>query len=121
VNASLWVAVAVAVIGALSGLGALFTVRGQLKKLTAEGRKTEADAAQVLSAAAVSLLEPAQKQIELLEIKLASANKRADGLGEQLQSAQSEIQGLRNQVGQMSKELAEQQEVNERLRQAREI
>lgn len=113
-------------VGGLAGLVALLLVRASRRKLVAEGKKNEADAAKVLSETAVSLLAPAKEQIAQLQMELASAKADAKVLAEQLrdakaglENAQAEIQGLRNQVSEMSKDLAEQREINDQLRQAR--
>jgi hypothetical protein len=77
--------------GAGGGIGALFLVRGQKKKLSAETDKNSADYAGVISGTAISLLEPMREQL---------ATMRA-----QLRAAHEEITALRTAMARLSAEL----------------
>ena len=95
-------------IGGLAGLGMLFTVRVQTKKLLSQSKDIDADAAAKLSAASQSLLEPAKREVEWLEKKLTQAREQIDAL-------QVEVSSLRGQVSTMTKDLADSHDEIRRL------
>ncbi|PWK81741.1 hypothetical protein C8D88_116153 [Lentzea atacamensis] len=110
-------------LGGLTVLAALVTLPWTLRKLRSDTRKTDADAAQVLSNTAIAMLEPANAEIDKLEKRLEKANSRVadleSALGksqERVHELESEVRQLRSQVSQMSKELTEMTEENSRLR-----
>ncbi|TCO57112.1 hypothetical protein [Actinocrispum wychmicini] len=84
----------VAAAGGLAGLGSLVTVRSTKRKISADAEKTEADAVQVLSATAVSLLEPAAAQVRSLRADLAAAETKIVTLTDQLADADRRIADL---------------------------
>lgn len=108
---SVWVPVIVAVVSALGGgsLVALLLVRRQARKLTAETDLTRANATEILTNVAVSLVGPITDQLKAAESKAADLNSR-------LESAQAELSELRTQVGTLSKDLEAAQQENARLR-----
>lgn len=96
-------------LGGLTVLGAIVTLPWTLRKLRSETKKTDIDAAKVLSDSALALLAPARAEIGELEKRLRAAHARVHEL-------EAEVQGLRNQVGEMSKELGELRDENSVLR-----
>ncbi|MFJ1765078.1 hypothetical protein ACIOD2_32455 [Amycolatopsis sp. NPDC088138] len=95
-------------LGGLAGLGALLTVRGQRRKLLSESHNIDADAATKLSAASLTLLRPAQEEIDRLSRKLSDAVSQIDAL-------QAEVNSLRGQVSTMTKDLADSHDEIRRL------
>lgn len=98
----------VAVIGS-AGISSLLTVKSLNRRTLSEAQKADEDAdladasaRKVVSEASAMLLEPLMR--------------RAKALEEQLAAAQAEVQELRGQVHQMSKELEGQRRENEALR-----
>jgi chromosome segregation ATPase len=120
-----------AAIGGLAGLVAFLTVRVQKRKIAAEGDKTQADAAKVISDTALILVKPLEEKLRNanseakdLENQLKRANARANGLEaraaefeEQLAAANGEVRELRTEVAVMTKEILELREENQTLRQ----
>jgi chromosome segregation ATPase len=98
--------------GLLGTIAALIYIRPQLRKLTAEGSKTRADEAAVLTTTSLSLLRPVEEkaakleaQLERAEAKIAelglslyTANARADGLASKLSGAERTIQSLTDRL-----------------------
>jgi phage shock protein A len=102
------IALIVAVIGS-AGLSSLLTVRAVNRKTISEAQKADEDAdladasaRKVVSEASAMLLEPLMR--------------RAKALEEQLAIAQAEVEQLRGQVHQMSKEMGELRDENTVLR-----
>lgn len=96
------VTVLLAVVGALggsAGLVSILTLRGQRRKIQAETRIIDTDAASKLSAASLALLEPARVEVDRLSRKLADASVQIDAL-------QAEVESLRGQVSTLTKDLA---------------
>lgn len=104
--------------GILGG-AAVLTLPWQIRKMKADTGKTTADSAAVLTANALKMLEmlePAQQEIDRLELRLKSANDRVDILDGALKESQAEVQDLRNQVTAMTKEVIELRAENSSLR-----
>jgi uncharacterized protein HemX len=102
------IAIIVAIIGS-AGISSLLTVRSLNRKTLSEAQKADEDAdladasaRKVISEASAMLLEPLMR--------------RAKALEEQLAAAQSEVRELRDQVHQLTKEMASTQDENSRLR-----
>jgi uncharacterized coiled-coil DUF342 family protein len=89
-------------ITAVGGLGG--TVYALLKVRT-EKRKLGADAAQVLSQSAIGLLEPMNKQVDVLEARLDLCNKKIDQLNSELDATRRENRILREQVHDLMEEI----------------
>ena len=75
-------------IATLIGAGGMLTANASRRKLVAEAGKSGADAASVLSAAALSLLDPAREQVEFLRTELMAARS-------EILQLRNEIAGLR--------------------------
>jgi septal ring factor EnvC (AmiA/AmiB activator) len=103
-------------LGGLGGLGAILLVPSQIRKLRSDGNLSEADAASKLSAASIALLQPAQQELARLSVRLVETSGVVDDLDSRLRASVAEVQQLRSQVAQMSKELAAAQEENASLR-----
>ena len=82
----------------------------------AAASKVEAEAVQIVSAAAKELVEPLRQNAKELEQRLKTANRRAEGLEEKLASAQAEVQQLRTQMDRMTKDLVAAHEELARLK-----
>lgn len=102
------IALVVAVVGT-AGVTSLLTIKAVNRKTLAEARlnnenadKADADARRAVAEASVSLIEP--------------LTRRAKQLEQELQTAQAELQGLRNSMAEMTKELADLRYENQRLR-----
>lgn len=81
-----------------TGLAAFLTAIYTKKKIYAEADAKEVDAAQILSAASIALIEPLNQQIENLTDKLQKAERRTEELSEQLYQAKSEVNKLRLEI-----------------------
>lgn len=113
------VAIATGAAGLLGTIVGLIYIRPQLRKLTADGNKTKADAAKVLSDTALSLLAPSEalahkleRQLSAAEAKIgelglnlidansrmAEAQSRADGLAEKLTDAERQVKALTDRL-----------------------
>lgn len=104
----IWVDAAAQTVGALGGVGgvaAALLYRYQRRKLSVDTDRARVDAAQVLSEASIALLEPYRRQIDDLQEDLAKARLQVRDLTGHLETAQAELQHLRNQVAVMTKEL----------------
>jgi peptidoglycan hydrolase CwlO-like protein len=108
---SVWVPVIVAVVSAFGGgsLVALLLVKRQARKLTAETDLTRANATEILTKVAVSLVGPITDQLN-------AAKATVTELTADLATAQAELTELRTQVGTISKDLEAAQQENARLR-----
>lgn len=103
-----WVDAAVQGVAALGGVGGVVAAvlyRHQRRQLAAQTDRARVDAAQVLTNAALTLLDPYRQQIRDLEQDLREAREQAHILSGQLTTALAELQDLRNQVSIMTKEL----------------
>lgn len=96
-------------LGGLTVLLAIVSLPWTLKKLRSDTKKTDADAAKVMTESAMAFLAPARAEIGELEKSLKAAKARVNEL-------ESEVQQLRTQVSQMSKELTELKDENHQLR-----
>jgi septal ring factor EnvC (AmiA/AmiB activator) len=103
-------------LGGLTVVIAILSLPWTLKKIRSDTRKTDADAAKVLSESAIAFLAPARAEIGELERRLRSANQRVNSLEEALRKSEQEVATLRTQVGQMTKDMTELRDENERLR-----
>lgn len=63
----------IAALGGLAAVAALFKVGSERRKITADALRAGADATQVLTSTAMSLLQPSQDQIAFLRSELAAA------------------------------------------------
>jgi uncharacterized coiled-coil DUF342 family protein len=109
-----------------AGISSLLTVRSLNRRTLSEARKAgedadlaDANSRKVVAEASALLLEPLAKRAKDLEKQLEAMEplaRRARDLERQLATAQAELQQLRGQVSEMSKELTELQEENARLR-----
>jgi len=108
---NVWVPVIVAVVSLFGGgaLTALLLVKRQARKLTADTELTRANATEILTNVAVTLVGPITDQLN--EAKAKVTELTAD-----LATAQAELSELRTQVGTLSKDLEATQQENARLR-----
>lgn len=100
--------VAAIVIGALGGSAGLvmfFTLRATKRKLlaeagktTAEGDKTDAEAAEILARASAGMLSPFEATIASLARQLAEANTQTEELTAKLRAANKRIGELEDSV-----------------------
>lgn len=113
---------AASTLGGLAAVAAIVVLPWQIRKMRSETKKTDLDGAKVLSDTALAFLAPARAEIAELEKRLRSANDRASSLETALGKSQdrvhhleAEVQGLRNQVSEMSKEMTVIQDENARV------
>lgn len=118
------IALIIAAIGGLAGVGSMVTALFNRKKIYAEAGKSGADSAQVLSAASVALLEPMQIQMARLSANLIESQNRVDSLdtkltatntklrktNEELDSARYQIRLLSKNVDDLSGQLGRYQD-----------
>jgi hypothetical protein len=88
-------ALALAAAGGAAGLTSLLKVGPERRKVNAEAFRAGVDSAQVLSTAAVGLLDPYLDQIKFLSTQLTAAREEIVELRAELAAARSEIGTLR--------------------------
>lgn len=92
-------------VGGLTGIAALVSAFLTRRKINSEAAKTGADAAQVLSAASVALLEPMEKQLKSLSDQLTRSQTRANQLDDTLQSTQRELRDAQRMAHELNLQL----------------
>lgn len=112
--------IVMAVLAFLGGIGGpivgVLMIPATRRKVASENTLTNANAADVLSEAAMDILKPAQEQVAWLSTRLAQAEKRAEELSVRLQETLKDMNDLRHDVLQLTRDLAVAQTENERLR-----
>lgn len=91
-------------------------LRSDTKKVNAEAAKTDAEAAQIIATSAANFVESMEKRYLAVEKRAEMFEKRAEDLEQQLVAAVAEVQELRNQVSNVTKELAVANDELNRLR-----
>jgi chromosome segregation ATPase len=91
--------------GGLGGLASLLAFRGQRRQVAADVERSGAEAARSLSESAVALLGPYRRQVSDLTRELAEARATVADLSGQLTLARGEVERLRAQVADLSRDL----------------
>lgn len=103
-NAGLLIALITGFGGLAAGAVALFTMGAQRQKISAEGTKAFAEAAQVVLNYGTTLLTSAEAKVERLEAKLSKAEDRIVELEASLTKANRTVQALNDRL-ELSKRL----------------
>lgn len=93
-NPGIIIAIVAGFAGLATGIVALFTLGAQRRKISAEGSKAFAEAAQVVVDSATKLLTPAEERAERLEKKLKRAEDRIGELETSLSVANRTVQAM---------------------------
>lgn len=100
----------VTLVASIVGGGGLFTFLSALitrKQIKATSKKTDIDAASVLSTASLALLEPYQQQLNVLGEQLTRTQARANNVEEQLRVANNDLRDTRDLLVECNKSIAD--------------
>ncbi len=81
--------------GGLGAIGYLLRIRVEKRKLLADAGKTEADAVQVISGAAITLLAPLKGQVEHLQGQVAVLERQVEELTTKLRETSDALHQAR--------------------------
>lgn len=100
----------IAALGGSAGLVMFFTLRATKRKLlaeagktTAEGDKTDAEAAEILARASAGMLSPFEATIASLSRQLAAANAEIEDLNRKLRAANKRVGELEDSVATLTR------------------
>lgn len=92
-------------VGGFAGLAGLVGVLFSRKKIIAEAHKMKTDAAQVISATSIAMLQPLKDEITILDSKLNDRSHQVDDLDTKLKLSNRRIEDMEAMIDKMTVQL----------------